>query len=64
MFSLTSGIPIYYNQLLHETDKFLDHSKNFWPRVIRTKGLLGKITKAFLTLLPLEKNVSSAESRA
>ena len=29
MFSLTSGIPIYYNQLLHKTDKFLDHSKKF-----------------------------------
>ena len=29
MFSLTSGIPTYYNQLLHKTDKFLDHSKKF-----------------------------------
>lgn len=29
MFSLTSGIPNYYNQLLHKTDKFLDHSKKF-----------------------------------
>ena len=29
MFSLTSGIPTYYNQLLHNTDKFLDHSKKF-----------------------------------
>jgi hypothetical protein len=29
MFSLTSGIPIYYDQLLHKTDKFLDHTKKF-----------------------------------
>jgi hypothetical protein len=29
MFSLTSGIPNYYNQLLSKTDKFLDHSKKF-----------------------------------
>jgi hypothetical protein len=29
MFSLTSGIPNYYNQLLFKTDKFLDHSKKF-----------------------------------
>lgn len=29
MFSLTSGIPMYYNQLLHKTDKFLDHTKKF-----------------------------------
>jgi hypothetical protein len=29
MFSLTSGIPTYYNQLLSKTDKFLDHSKKF-----------------------------------
>ena len=29
MFSLTSGIPIYYNQLFHKTDKFLEHSKKF-----------------------------------
>ena len=32
MFSLTSGIPIYYDQLLHKTDKFLDHSKKFLAR--------------------------------
>ena len=37
MFSLTSGIPIYYNQLFHKTDKFLDNQRNFWPRVIRKK---------------------------
>ncbi len=29
MFSLTSGIPTYYNQLFHKTDKFLEHSKKF-----------------------------------
>ena len=29
MFSLTSGIPIYYNQLLHKTDKFLGSTKKF-----------------------------------
>lgn len=29
MFSLTTGIPTYYDQLLHKTDKFLDHSKKF-----------------------------------
>ena len=29
MFSLTSGTPTYYDQLLHKTDKFLDHSKKF-----------------------------------
>lgn len=29
MFSLTSGIPKYYNQLLARTDKFLGHSKKF-----------------------------------
>ncbi|MFI5405342.1 MAG: hypothetical protein ACHQ1D_02385 [Nitrososphaerales archaeon] len=29
MFSLTSGIPTYYNQLLSKTDKFLDHSNKF-----------------------------------
>ena len=29
MFSLTIGIPIYYNQLMFKTDKFLDHSKKF-----------------------------------
>ena len=29
MFSLTSGIPTYYNQLLHKTDKFLGSTKKF-----------------------------------
>jgi hypothetical protein len=29
MFSLTSGIPIYYNHLLHKTDKFVGSTKKF-----------------------------------
>jgi len=33
MFSLTSGIPEHYNQLLHKTDKFLDHSKKFLSKI-------------------------------